>query len=83
MADGQGNIRRLRATPIVVEVGRRRLTAEQHRIAKNGATEAPFTTGNHHNEARPGVYCCAACDAELFSADHKFDARTGWPSFNQ
>ncbi len=43
-------------------------------------TEAPFT-GKYLKEHAKGMYKCAACGADLFSSDAKFNSGTGWPSF--
>lgn len=56
------------------------LTSEQYRILRQKGTEAPFSGKLLHNK-KSGAYKCAACGAELFSSEHKFDSNTGWPSF--
>ncbi|MBI4132222.1 MAG: peptide-methionine (R)-S-oxide reductase MsrB [Candidatus Sungbacteria bacterium] len=62
------------------EEWRRVLTPEQYRVMRQQGTEAPFT-GKYTAAKDSGVYRCAACGAELFSSDAKFDSGTGWPSF--
>lgn len=62
------------------EYWRRKLTAEQYGVLREGGTEAPFT-GEYLNLHEDGMYHCAACGAILFSSDTKFDSGTGWPSF--
>ena len=59
---------------------RRELTPEQYAVARQKATERPFT-GKYHNSHEPGTYKCVACGNELFSSDAKFDSGCGWPSF--
>lgn len=61
---------------------KKELTPEQYHVMREGGTEAAFT-GKYWNDHSKGMYKCAACGAELFSSDTKFDSGTGWPSFYQ
>ncbi len=46
----------------------------------NGGTEKPFT-GEYWNHKEEGKYICVACDAPLFSSEHKYQSGSGWPSY--
>lgn len=59
---------------------KKKLTPEQYRVLVEKGTEAPFS-GEYDSVFIPGTYSCAACGAELFDSDKKFDAHCGWPSF--
>ena len=61
---------------------KKRLTAEQYRVLRDHGTERAGSSSLDKNYDA-GIYHCAGCDQELFSADHKFDSGTGWPSFYQ
>ncbi len=66
--------------PTTEEEWRLRLTPEQFAVARQGATEPPFS-GGHWDTKQPGIFRCIGCGAELFSSDTKYDSRSGWPSF--
>ncbi len=61
---------------------RSKLTPEQYEILRRRGTERPFS-GEYVYSKESGMYHCAACGAELFASDAKFDSGTGWPSFTE
>ena len=61
---------------------RRELTPEQYHVMREQGTERPFTHPYAFSKQK-GMYRCAACGADLFSSDAKFESGTGWPSFTE
>ncbi|MGZ4397512.1 MAG: peptide-methionine (R)-S-oxide reductase MsrB [Gaiellaceae bacterium] len=62
------------------EEWRSELTPDQYRVLRQQATERPFS-GEYDHVFEPGVYRCAACRAELFDSEAKYDSGCGWPAF--
>lgn len=59
---------------------RARLSAFEYRILREEGTEYAFS-GALNKEKRKGIYYSRATGQPLFSSEHKYDSRTGWPSF--
>lgn len=62
------------------EEWRKLLTDEQYYILRQKGTERAFT-GKLNSVHGPGIFICAGCGNELFTADTKYDSGSGWPSF--
>ncbi len=59
-----------------------KLTDEEKKIIEKGKTERPFS-GKYDNFYENGVYVCRRCGAPLYRSENKFDAKCGWPSFDE
>jgi peptide-methionine (R)-S-oxide reductase len=57
------------------------LSPEQFRVIRKAGTEPAFSGTLDKHYATTGTYNCAACDAPLYTATHKFKSGCGWPAF--
>ena len=58
------------------------LSPEEHFIIERKGTERPFT-GEYDDFYESVTYICRRCEAKLYRSEDKFDARCGWPAFDQ
>ncbi len=58
-----------------------KLTPFEESIIIYKGTERPFT-GEFNLHDEEGTYLCKQCNTPLFNSSDKFDARCGWPSFD-
>jgi peptide-methionine (R)-S-oxide reductase len=58
------------------------LSPDRYHVLREKGTE-PAWTGTLLDVHDPGLFRCAACGAELFRSDDKFDSGSGWPSFTK
>ncbi|QHL85990.1 peptide-methionine (R)-S-oxide reductase MsrB [Nibribacter ruber] len=64
------------------EQWQQRLSPAQYAILRERGTEPPYRNAFCKNY-EPGDFSCAGCGSLLFSADTKYHAISGWPSFTQ
>lgn len=58
-----------------------KLTPEEKRVIIEKGTERPYSGKYEHHDEK-GTYVCKRCDEPLYKSNDKFDARCGWPSFD-
>jgi len=57
------------------------LTEREKYVIESKGTEPPFS-GEYDHFYKTGTYLCRRCNAALYRSSDKFDARCGWPAFD-
>ncbi len=57
------------------------LTPQQYYILREKGTDRPGDSG-YTKLFEKGTYHCAACNAQLFESNTKYESHCGWPSFD-
>lgn len=61
---------------------KKKLSGIQYEVTQNEATEPPFKN-KYHDHKEEGIYVDIVSGEPLFSSKHKYDSKTGWPSFTR
>ena len=56
------------------------LSDMQYHVTQECGTEPAFNN-EYWNNKEPGIYVDIVSGEALFSSQHKYDSKTGWPSF--
>jgi methionine-R-sulfoxide reductase len=59
-----------------------KLSPEEEKVIVQKGTEPPGT-GEYNDFFGEGLYTCRRCGKPLYKSESKFEARCGWPSFDQ
>ena len=65
---------------LTAEQWRKKLSPLEYDVLWKKGTEAPFSGDLLYNKKK-GTYVTAGCRQPVFSSEHKYDSKTGWPSF--
>ena len=65
---------------LTAEQWREKLSPLEYKVLWKKGTEAPFSGELLYNKEK-GTYVTAGCGQPVFSSEHKYDSKTGWPSF--
>jgi len=60
---------------------KQKLNSEEERVIGSKGTEMP-SSGEYEKNFEAGTYVCKRCGTPLYRSEDKFDARCGWPSFD-
>ncbi len=61
---------------------RDQLSEDAYYVLREAGTE-PAWTSQLNEEKRDGTYACAGCGNAVYASAHKYDSKSGWPSFYQ
>ncbi len=57
------------------------LSPQQYYVLREKGTDRPGDSG-YTKHFEKGTYHCAACNAQLFKSNTKYESHCGWPSFD-